>query len=191
MSNSYRIFVYFAGFIIGAVLVSVILKRRASDEERQPDPWVAHKQDMMAAGAKPLPDGVPDSIRAGLLIDYGELPDLENPLEAVWLLTFEESYPYVRVVQNLSNSELSYMAADQITIRLADGVDATAVKPMLDELGLRLRMFNRKEQLVIIGVLSNQVDAIPATIRAVQPWKHLFSSAEPDFIRFQPKKLGK
>lgn len=191
MGNAKRIFVYFGGFIIGMMLVSIILTRRSAKEESKVDPWLAHNQQMIKAGAKPLPEnGVPDSIRAGLVIDFGELPNSEAPEQAVWMVTFEDSYPYVRVVQNLDTGEFTYMAADQISIMLADGVDATELKPMLDELGLRLRMFNRKEQLVVVGVLSTDLDAIPATIKAVQPWAQLFRSVEPDYIRFQPKKPG-
>jgi hypothetical protein len=57
---------------------------------------------------------------------------------------------------------------------LAEGVDVTKLKPMLDELGLRLRMFNRKEDLAVIGVLNTQIDAVPSTIEALQPWSDLF-----------------
>jgi hypothetical protein len=77
------------------------------------------------------------------------------------------------------------MAADQISIHLAEGVDVTELKPMLDDLGLRLRMFNRKEGLAVIGVLNTQIDAVPATIEAVQLWSDLFESAEADVLRFQ------
>jgi hypothetical protein len=77
------------------------------------------------------------------------------------------------------------MAADQISIHLAEGVDVTKLKPMLDELGLRLRMFNRKEDLAVIGVLNTQIDAVPTTLEALQPWSDLFESAEADLLRFQ------
>jgi hypothetical protein len=190
MGNAKRIFVYMGGFVIGMMLVSMILSRRSAKEASQVDPWLEHNQNMIQAGAKPLPDGVPDSIRAGLVINFGELPSAEAPEQAVWMVTFEESYPFVRVVQDLSIGAFSYMAADQISIKVADGVDLAELKPMLDELGLRVRMFNRKEDLMIVGVLSTALDAIPATIEAVQPWSELFSSVEPDYIRFQPKKPG-
>ena len=61
----------------------------------------------------------------------------------------------------------------------------TALKPMLDELGLRLRMFNRKDQIAVIGVLSTQIDAVPATIEAVQPYSELFRAVGPDVIEFK------
>jgi hypothetical protein len=42
-------------------------------------------------------------------------------------------------------------------------------------------MFNRKEGLAVIGVLNTQIDAVPATIEAVQSWSDLFESAEADY----------
>lgn len=190
MSNTNRFLVYLGGFLIGMMLVSIIIGRRSAKEEARVDPWLEHNQKMVDSGAEPLPAGVPDSIRDGLVIDFGYLPSEAAPLEAVWMLTFEDSYPFVRVVQDLESEELSYMAADQIAIALADGVDVTDLKPMLDELGLRLRMFNRKENLVILGVLSAQIDAVPATIEAVQPWQQLFLSVKPDTIKFKARQPG-
>lgn len=191
MNSTKRILVYLGGFLIGMMLVSMIINRRATQGEVRPDPWLEHNQQMIDAGAEPLPEAVPSSISEGLVIDFGYLPSEESAKEAVWLLTFEESYPYVRVVKDLDTGGLSYMAADQISIRLAEGVDVTDLKPMLDELELRLRMFNRKEKLVIVGVVSTHLDAVPATIQLLQPWAKLFSSVGPDYIRFQPSRPGK
>jgi len=185
MKNSDRIIVYAVGFLLGTLLVSVILSRRAAKEEASVDPWVAHNAEVVAAGAEPLPPAMPASIHQGRIIDFGYLPNAEAPAERVWLLSFDESYPYVRAVEAMASGEFSYMAADQIMINLADGVDVTELMPMLDELGLRLRMFNRKEQIAVIGVLSTQIDAVPATIEAVQPWSDLFVSAQADELRFQ------
>jgi hypothetical protein len=185
MKNSDRIIVYVVGFILGMLLVSVILSRRAAKEEATHDPWVEHNAEAVAEGAEPLPDAMPAAIQKGRIIDFGYLPSVETPQERVWLLDFDESYPYVRAVESVSSGEFSYMTADQITIHLADGVDVTELKPMLDELGLRLRMFNRKERIAVIGVLSTQIDAVPATIAAVQPWSDLFVSAYADELQFQ------
>lgn len=101
------------------------------------------------------------------------------------MLNFQKSYPYVRVVENLETGALSYMAADQIRVVLADEVDVTDLKPMLDELKIRLRMFNRKEQLVVLGVLSTEIDAVPATLEALKPWHSLFRQVGPDLIEFK------
>lgn len=190
MKNTDRIIVYAVGFLLGMLLVSIILSRRAAKEEAAQDPWVVHNAEAVAGGAEPLPEGMPASIHKGRIIDFGFLPNAENPEERVWLLNFEKSYPYVRAVETLASGEFSYMAADQISIKLADGVDVTELTPMLDELGLRLRMFNRKEKLAVVGVLSTQIDAVPATIEAVQPWSDLFVSAEADVLRFQGQSLS-
>lgn len=167
------------------LLVWMILARRTAREEAAVDPWVEHNAQVVAEGAEPLAEGMPASIRKGRIINFGYLPDAHEPEKRVWLVSFEESYPYVRVVEELATGRFSYMAADQITLRMADGVDVTELKPMLESLGLRLRMFNRKENLAVIGVISTAIDAVPATIEAVQPWHHLFETAEPDTLRFQ------
>ena len=82
----------------------------------------------------------------------------------VWLLNFDKTYPYIRVVETIATGDQLY-GTDQISIYLSEGVDVIELKPMLDELGLRLGMFNRKG-LAVIGVLNNQIDAVPSTIEA-------------------------
>jgi hypothetical protein len=185
MRNRDRIVVYVVGFLIGMLLVSMILSRRSAKEKAAEDPWVTHNIEMVAAGAEPLPEDLATAIHKGRIIEFGYLPNAEQPEQRVWLLNFKDSYPYVRVVEDLASGEFSYMAADQISLHLAEGVDVTELKPMLDELGLRLRMFNRKERLAVIGVLSTQVDAVPETIAAVQPWNELFDSAQADELQFK------
>jgi hypothetical protein len=180
-----RIFVYMAGFALGVLLVSVIMTRRAAKEEAAVDPWVTHNRAAIEAGAAPLPEAVHESMRVGKILDFGYLPNEALPLEKVWHLNFDESYPYVRVVETIATGELSYMAADQVLIELDEHIDVTALKPMLDELGLRLRMFNRKDLIAVVGVLHTEIDAIPVTIAALQPFSHLYSSVGPDMIRFQ------
>lgn len=187
MNNRDRILVYIVGFGIGMLLVWMILERRTAKEEAAVDPWVEHNAEAVADGAEPLPAAVPASMHKGRIIDFGHLPNVDAPEQKVWLLNFEKSYPYVRVVEDLNSGVFSYMAADQISIILPDDVDVTALKPMLDELGLRIRMFNRKENLVIVGVLHTGIAAVPETIEALQAWSDLFVSAEPDVIRFQGK----
>lgn len=188
MKNSDRIIVYVVGFILGMLLVSMILSRRAAKEEAAIDPWVAHNADAVAAGAEPLPRGMPASIHRGKIIDFGYLPSEDAAEERVWLLEFEKSYPYVRAVEERTTGAFRYMAADQIVLELAENIDVTALEPMLDELGLRLRMFNRKERLAVVGVLDTQIDAVPRTIQAVQPWCDLFVAAQTDKLRFQVQR---
>jgi len=180
-----RIAVYFTGFLMGMLLVSLIMSRRAAREQAGADPWLEHNAAMFEAGAAPLPEGVHPSIRQGLIIDYGLLPEEEDQEERVWLMKFEESYPNVRIVEDPSSGELSYMAADQIKLTLAEGRDMTELKPMLDELGLRLRMFNRREKIAVVGVLHTGISAVPDTLEAIEPWSELFAKAEPDRILFK------
>ncbi|MFT4901271.1 MAG: hypothetical protein ACI81V_000540 [Lentimonas sp.] len=180
-----RVLIYIVGFGLGTLLVSMMLARRGNQQEIAEDPWVAHNAAMVASGAEVLPAGVPASMRSGHILDFGYLPHEVAASEKVWLLNFDESYPYVRVVQDIESGALTYMAADQVSVHLAEGSDVTELKPLLDELGLRLRMFNRKEQLAVVGVLHTGIDAVPATIQALAPSGLLTRSIEPDWIQFK------
>ncbi|MEM7790208.1 MAG: hypothetical protein AAF546_02295 [Verrucomicrobiota bacterium] len=190
MSKQDRIIVYLVGFGIGLLLVTMILSRRAAQNEQVEDPWLRHQQEAAVAGAEPIPEAAPVALRAGRLLSYGMLPEGEEPREKVWLLNFKESYPYVRVVQSLITDEIVVTAADQVVIRLAKNVDVTALKPALDELGLRLRNFNRKERIAVIGVLNTNLDAVPKTIEALQPWSELFESVSADPIKFRERPFN-
>ena len=185
MNNRDRVIVFAVGFMLGMLVVSFILQRRAQKETTRADPWAEHNTAAIEAGAEPLPDGVPEAILSGRIIDFGCLPSAADVQQKVWHLNFKKSYPYVRVVEDVQSGALEYMAADQILLELADGVDVTQLKPMLDVLNLRLRMFNRKEQIAVIGVLNTDLDAVPKTIEAVQPYAEWFSTVKPDFIKFK------
>ncbi len=185
MKRTNRIFVYVLGFMIGIWLVSVITNRRGVQREAGADPWLAHNAEAINVAAEPLPQAVPAVIRAGTIVDFGYLPNKLQAQSKVWHVNFDQSYPYVRVVEDLSSGVFSYMAADQIVLKLADGVDVTALKPMLDDLGLRLRMFNRKDHIAVVGVLTTRIDAVPATIKAIWPYSDLFKAVDPDIIEFK------
>lgn len=185
MNNRDRVIVFAVGFVLGMLLVSFILQRRALKNAAGEDPWAAHNAAAIEAGAEPLPDAVPEVIRSGKIIDFGYLPGKADAAQKVWHLNFERKYPFVRVTEDLQTGALEYMAADQIKLELADGIDVTELKPMLEALNLRLRMFNRKEQIAVIGVLNTKIDAVPVTIEAVRPYARLFSKAEPDFLEFK------
>ena len=164
MKSTDRVLVYLVGFILGMLLVSMILSRRAAKEETAVDPWVAHNAGVVIAGtADPLPSGMPASIQRGKIMAFGFLPSAEAAAERVWLLNFEKSYPYVRAVEDLASGEFSYMAADQIAIELAEGVDVTELKPMPNARGLPLRMLHHHEHLAVLGVLRIQLDELSAT----------------------------
>lgn len=186
MNNKERVIVYAVGFLLGMLLVSTILTRRAArEEQRVEDPWVRQHGGVLESDFEPLPATVPESIQRGRVLDFGFLPEGAAVEEKVWHLNFDESYPYIRVVENIESGVIEIMTADQILIKLADGVDVTELKPMLDELGLRLRMFNRAERIAVIGVVSTHLDAVPATVAAIQPFAHLFEFAGPDEIIFK------
>jgi hypothetical protein len=185
MNNVDRYKVYGLGFVLGMLLVSFMMGRRASEEEQVVDPWYDHREQVAASGAEPLPDGVEVAMLEGDVLRFGYLPDADAPVERVWLLNFRKSYPYVRVVETLSDGNIVYMAADQVNVSLAEGVDVTDLKPMIDTLGVRLRMFNRKERAAVLGVLHTGIDAVPDTLEAMAAWGDLFSAAEPDWIRFR------
>ncbi|MEO0510764.1 MAG: hypothetical protein AAF065_13005 [Verrucomicrobiota bacterium] len=167
------------------LLVSFIMLRREAKESAEADPWQDHNIAMLEAGAEPLPESVPDSLKGGQILDFGFLPDRDNAGQRVWLLRFKDSYPNVRLVQDVESGEVEIMAADQIKVFLGDGQDVTGLKPMLDELELRLRMFNRKEKLAVVGVLHTGIGAVPETLAAIKKWPELFLSAEPDWIVFK------
>jgi hypothetical protein len=185
MSTSDRFKAYGVGFLLGMLLVSVILSRRAAKENQSVDPWHEHREQARETGAEPLPAAVESSMLQGAVLRFGYLPDAALPEERVWLLNFRKSYPYVRVVETLADGTVRYMAADQIKVLLAEGVDVADLKPMLDTLGVRLRMFNRKERAAVLGVLHTGIDAVPETLQALGPWQSLFEAAEPDWIRFR------
>jgi hypothetical protein len=65
MKNSQRVMVYLIGFILGSLLVSMILSRRASKGEAAIDPWVTHNTKAVAGGAESLPHNMPASIQKG------------------------------------------------------------------------------------------------------------------------------
>ena len=185
MKNSQRVLVYLIGFTLGTLLISAIISRRTTKQERVTSPWLTQNSRVNSQVVEPLPLKMPVSIQRGNIIDFGYLPSRSVHLERVWLLQFDKSYPYVRVVEDISSGEFKYMAADQISILLSEGVDVTEIEPMLDELGLRLRMFNREKGIAVIGVLNTQIDGVPSTLQAVQSWSNLFISAQADILHFQ------
>lgn len=186
MNKRERITVYVLGFILGSLLVSAIMARRAAQQNATAeDPWLVHNREAEAMGAEPLPSDVPPSMVSGKVMAFGQLPSEAEPLETVWVLNFDNSYPFVRIVRDNTSAKLAYMAADQVLVHLPDTVDVTALQPALDQLGLRLRMFNRKERIAVVGVLDTALDAVPRTIEALRAYPGLDLVVEPDLIRFR------
>ena len=188
MQKMDRIMVYLVGFGLGTLLVSALMLRRAERSEQRIDPWMEHNQAMLAAGADALPEGVPTALLKGRMIDFGHLPESGHAAQKVWLLNFKDSYPYVRVVQNIADGSFQFMTADQIVIDLAEDLDVTHLKPVLDRLHLRVRMFNRKDQKVVVGVLHTGISAVPDTIEALHATNASIldsCSIHPDWIEFK------
>lgn len=186
MKHTERYFVFFVGFMIGLAIVSLILMRRAAREDAViADPWTHHLESAAAVAAEPLPPQVEPAMLKGKVLQYGYVPVEGDARQRVWILRFEDSYPYVRIVEDLKNGSLQYMAADQIQLKLMDGVDVAALSPALEQLGLRLRNFNRKHGVVVLGVLHTGMEAVPQTLAALEPWAELIELAEPDYIQFR------
>jgi len=128
MTSSNRMGVYFGGFILGMVLVSFIMMRRAAQEERAADAWADRTAEAAAAGYEPLPESLPEALRRGVVIDFGYVPDEAAAARRVWILHFRKSYPFVRVVEDLATGDLGLMAADQVVFELREGRDVTAFR---------------------------------------------------------------
>ena len=77
MRNSERVSVYFVGFIIGMVIVSMLLARRASAiKSRIPGMPTTNKR---PRPAEPLPAGVEPTLVQGAVLRFGYLPDATSP----------------------------------------------------------------------------------------------------------------
>jgi hypothetical protein len=137
----------------------------------------------MDEGTLNLPESLPAVFLKGSLIASGTLINSNGEDENIWILEYKSSYPFVRIVENVSQQTLEVMAADQVLIHLREGVDVTDFQPMLKALELNVRMFNREKKIMVISVLNRELDAIPQTLSALSPWNGLFDSATPDFIQ--------
>jgi hypothetical protein len=177
MKGNERIGIFILGMIIGCVLVSILVGRRDAFKEASEATWSGPG---LAFDGPPLPDGAEPVLSEGRLLYHSAGPE-----ESVWVVGFTDRYPYVRVVWHEQTGTFDYMAADQVVIHVRDGVDVASLKPVLDELGVRMRMFNRRENVVVIGTVSSGVSAVPDTLAALEPFADLFEHAGPDPIRFR------
>jgi hypothetical protein len=183
MKQTDRIVIYVVGFALGTLLVSTYFQFK----ERQ---QIQEESETVFSNARlpnPLPDSVPAVFSKGSLIDYVEIQtDLRS--ERIWLLQFKKSYPFVRIVQDRVDGSLKIMAADQILVHLNEGTDVTDLKEQLATHNLKVRMFNRNENIVVIGVLNRGFDAVPQTLELVSSWTHWVQSAVPDYIEVRTPK---
>ena len=180
MKQTDRIVLFTIGFAVGTILVSSYLQFK----ENKRVTGQATEAISNSLKANPLPSSVPPVFSEGSLFDYAEIVE-EGRSERIWLLQFKKSYPFVRIVEDLNTGDCLVMAADQILLYLEEEVDVTAVKSLLDANGLKVRMFNRNKNIVVIGVLNNGVDAVPMTLELVSAWTGLVEQAMPDFIEIR------
>ena len=180
MKQTDRIVVYIMGFVIGTLLVSVYLNNRQNNaslleaERMSYSQWPEH--------VRPFPETVPSAFLKGALIDYGLIGNNEQEAVYIWILEFSKSYPYVCISQKLNSGEIEIKAADQVIIHTREDIDITMLKPELDKLGLKVRMFNRSRNMMVIEVLNRDLNAISETLEAIKPWSHLYTSATADYI---------
>lgn len=182
MKQTDRIVIFIVGFTIGTFLVSIYLEnktlKKEQAEERVLNAWAEVEE-----GVLKFPESLPDVFLKGSLIASGTLTNRNGEDENIWIMEYKSSYPFVRVVENIPQQTLEVMAADQVLIYLKEGVDVTDFQPMLKALGLNVRMFNRDKNVMVISVISRELDAIPETLAAIRPWNDLFDFASPDLIQ--------
>ena len=182
MKQTDRIVIFIIGFAIGTFLVSVYFENKSLKKE-QAEEEILSAWSALGEGVPQLPKSLPDVFLKGSLMASGTLMNVNGEQENIWIMEYKSSYPYIRIVENIAEQTHEVMAADQLLIYLKEGVDVTDFQPMLRELGLNVRMFNRDKNIMVIDVLSRELDAIPQTLEALSPWKSLFESASPDFIQ--------
>lgn len=182
MKQTDRIVIFIIGFTIGTFLVSIYFENKSLKKEQSEEQALDAWSEIDESTPK-MPESLPAVFLKGSLIASGTLINSVGEEENIWIMEYKSSYPFVRIVENVSQQKLEIMAADQVLIHLKEGVDVTDFQPMLKALGLNVRMFNRDKKIMVISVLNRELDAIPETLSALSPWNSLFESATPDFIQ--------
>jgi len=182
MKQKDRFYIFGIGVLLGCVLVSLMMNRREASREMARESWSHVPAESAGADGVPaLPEELAEAMRAGKVLYFEEAGDGSK----VWVLGFTDSYPYVRVVEDSETGSLRYMAADQVVVELADGVDVSAMRSVARDLRVNVRMFNRRENRVVIGTVVSGAQAVPETIAALEPYADLYKSAQPDYILFR------
>lgn len=174
-----RIIIYGIGFAIGTVVISFYWQMKSAHSDAKQDMDRAHSEIEMEL---PFPESLPQVFAQGRILLSGSLKNAEGEVESIWIVEYKKSYPFVRIVQNHTRNSLEIMAADQILLYLNKGVDVTDLQPALNALGLRVRMFNRDEHVMVVSVLDNSLNAVPQTLEALEPWSYLLESCSADYI---------
>lgn len=174
-----RILIYGIGFAIGTTVLSFYWQfksARADLAEQTYQQYVGNESQL------PFPKSLPEVFRQGQVLVSGSITNTEGEGENVWIVEYKKSYPFVRIVENPVRGSVEIMAADQVLLYLHAGVDVTDLQPALNSIGLRVRMFNRDEQVMVVSVLDNALNAVPKTLEALEPWSDLLKSSTPDYI---------
>ena len=182
MKQTDRIVIFIIGFTIGTLLVSLYLENKSTKKEQE-EVIAINSLFEIGEEVRQLPKSLPDVFLKGSLIDSGTVINSDGEEENIWIMEYKSSYPFVRIVENVSEETFEVMAADQILIHLRESVDVTDFQPMFDALGLNVRMFNRDRNIMVISILNRELDAIPQTLKALAPWENLIDSASPDYIK--------
>lgn len=174
-----RIIIYGIGFAIGTLALSFYwqIKSAQADTEQQTAQQYSETEAQL-----PFPESLPEVFTQGRVLVSGSQTNAEGEGETIWIVEYKKSYPFVRIVENHVRGSLEMMAADQVLLYLNEGVDVTDLQPALNSIGLRVRMFNRDEQVMVVSVLNDALNAVPQTLEALEPWSDLLESSTPDYI---------
>lgn len=182
MKQTDRIVIFIVGFVLGTLLISSIMKNKAYKISRTNEVNANLFEDFNEFG---LPDDFPEILKKGKLIDSRKLVNDRNESVIVSIFEYNNSYPFVRVTYNINNDKMEIMAADQVVIRLKNGKDVTDLAQILNEYGLFVRMFNRSENIVVISVFGDRINAIDNTINSLSVYNDVIDCIEPDYIKIR------
>ena len=97
-------------------------------------------------------------------------------------MEYSNNYPFVRISRNLNDDTIQFMAADQFILKVKDNYKITDFKPILDSLNLRVRTFNKNENILVVEVFNRNLDAFHKTLQELEDWKYMLDYVRPDYI---------
>lgn len=191
-----KVGVYAMGLVLGIVLVSLIQRERRSGEESGGRFLGKAIESMIeSSGLRNLPEGSPDYLRESRLLDYLlTLPDASGRFEYIWILEVEEGYPRVRVIEQLEqrgpeepwvSQGFSIMAADQVLVQPAPGVEPEALDPYLQSLSWSRGDFFAGPQAWVVQLDESAPLSVPKAIRRLAEAEELVQAAFPLIIHWK------